>query len=103
MNAITTTLAQQFADRMGNDGQRWHTDNAESFAEVAEQMGATVEYSARAPRDSEEEPQRYIAGHRSSHASDDPIRYAFSDGSAVVAAGAAWDIEGAEPFSWAGA
>lgn len=31
------------------------------------------------------------------------IRYAFPDGSAIVVIGDAWNIEGNEPFSWAGA
>ena len=32
----------------------------------------------------------------------EPVRHAFSDGSAIVIVGSAWDIEGSAPFSWRG-
>lgn len=31
------------------------------------------------------------------------VRYVFPDGSGIVVSASAWDIEGDEPFAWAGA
>lgn len=98
-----TTIAEQFAAKLLDDGQNWETEDGVEFDELAEQMGATVTYSAREYTDDLDNPYVYVDGFQSEHISDDPIRYEFSDGSAVVAAGAGWDLEGEERFSWAGA
>ena len=64
-------------------------------------MGATVTYSAREYDD--DNNLHYVDGLHSSYIADDPIRFEFRDGSAVVVAGAGWDFEGADRYSWAGA
>ncbi len=71
------TAAERFAERLGNDGLRW-----EGFEELVEEMGATAQCGGETTRD--------------------PVRYVFPDGSAVVAAGDGWDVEGATAFSWKG-
>jgi len=96
-----TTIAEQFSAKLNDDGQNWETDEGTSFEDLAEQMGATVTYSSREYDDNGE--MRRADGYQGGHISGDPIRYEFSDGSAVVVAGDGWDLEGAERYSWAGA
>jgi hypothetical protein len=82
VEAIST--AQAIAARLGNDGTRFQTDDGATLDALAREAGADVQ-------------------DRSDGAEIKARRYLFADGSAIVEAGAAWDIEGAEPFSWAGA
>jgi len=95
------TLAIQFAERMGCDGQTWETADGIGFVELAESMGADVTYSSRDGRDEDGEP-KYVDGYEGGYISGDPIRYRFPDGSAVVEAGDGWDLEGDTRYSWAG-
>lgn len=95
-----STAAEQFAAALGDDGQNFETDNGISFDNLAEQMGATLMYSAREYADDIDNTMTYVDGFESSHISGDPIRYAFPDGSAIVLAGEAWDIEGTDRYSW---
>jgi hypothetical protein len=79
----TQTTAEQIAERFGNDGQNWRDNAGAHLDEVCEAACVSC---------------RWRDGYRTG----DTYRYVFSDGSAIVVAGDAWDIEGAEPFSWAG-
>jgi hypothetical protein len=74
------TLAEQVADAMGNDGQRFESADGRDLSEVCEQYGATAEYGELRTATL--------------------TRYVFADGSAIVATPDAWDLEGGEPFSW---
>ena len=87
------TLAQQFADRMGNNGQIWEDPNGTEFEIILMSMDAKVTYSAR------DHSGAYVDVDRDRYIDGDPIRYEFPDGSAIVEAMDAWDIEGPTRFS----
>lgn len=72
------TIAEQIAQELGNDGTRWRTADDVTFDELM---------------------QRH---HGRCQQQNNTDRYVFSDGSAIVAGGACWDLEGKEPFSWRG-
>ena len=97
-----TTMAQQLAARLNNDGQCWIDADGCDFEEIAVELGVTVEYAQRTGEYNDAGEMIYTAGSRSSHIADDLVRYAFPDGSAIIASGDAWDFEGKTPFSWAG-
>ena len=94
------TVAERFAAELGDDGSTWETPDGRTFAELADSLGASPEYSRRVY--GSDGGIRYDYGFPRDHFAGDPVRYGFGDGSAVVAAGDGWDIEGPEPFSWAG-
>jgi hypothetical protein len=75
------TTAERIAEMLGDDGMRFETEDGRTLDELTEEAG----------------------GHIIKHETQDLWRYLFPDGSAIVAAPGAWDIEGATPFSWAGA
>jgi len=74
------TTAEQIAEMLG-DGQRFETEDGRTLDELAEASEART----------------------AKHETKELWRYLFPDGSAIVAAPGAWDIEGPTPFSWAGA
>lgn len=76
------STAEKVAKLLGDDGQRFETENGDSLDYICAQVPGT-----RKAYDEEREL----------------TRYEFPDGSAIVAGVGAWDIEGDEPFSWAGA
>lgn len=76
------TIAEKIATQFENDGLNFHDAEDRHLDDVCEAL------ARREWRDG------YNTG--------DTYRYAFEDGSAIVVAGDAWDIEGAEPFTWAG-
>ena len=79
MKSMTT--AERIAGLLGDDGERWETDDGVTFDDLCAEAGAVrIRDSAR-----------------------ELTRYEFPDGSAIVAGVGAWDIEGDKPFSWAGA
>ena len=96
------SIAEVFAAKLGNDGMRLETDDGVESEDLAERMDAVVTYSAREYTDDIDQPYEFVDGYVGTHISDDPIRFEFDDGSAVVVAGAGWDIEGEERFSWEG-
>jgi hypothetical protein len=75
------TDAQRLAHLLGDDGQTWETEDGRTLEELAAARGAVVTAHPNRP---------YLT------------RYAFNDGSAIVASEGAWDIEGSTPWSWAG-
>jgi hypothetical protein len=64
---------------------------------MCEAHGAIPEYA------DETESGELIPRNRSSATTITRTRFLFPDGSAIVIAGDAWDIEGDTPFSWLGA
>jgi len=75
------STAERIAKILGDDGTSWETDDGLTFDDLCAEAGAVrIRDSAR-----------------------ELTRYEFPDGSAIVAGVGAWDIEGDEPFSWAGA
>lgn len=106
---MTKTIAQQAAEALRNDGTNWTTDDDESFADLMARLGAERDHGVAILDDEGEKvldeysQPTYRSGASSEHFSDAPIRHVFPDGSAIVEAGAAWDIEGEKPFSWASA
>ena len=94
------TQAQICADRLSHNGVPFQPDDGRSLAEVADEMGAIREYG-HARYDAETETRIVEPCARSQWIGDDPVRFVFPDGSAIVEAGCAWDLEGPEPFSWA--
>lgn len=84
MTTETTTTAATVARIMGDDGQVFVSADGRDLGDVAYEHGARLE--------------------RGEGAQWDAYRLAFPDGSAIVVVGnAAWDVEGSEPWSWAGA
>ena len=75
------TIAERIAGLLGDDGTCWEGKDGRHFDQLCEDAGADVSL------DRERELKRYL----------------FPDGSAIVAGVGGWDIEGNEPFSWAGA
>ena len=75
------TTAMRIAEMLDNDGQCWKAENGRTLDELATEADATVFHDFER----------------------DLTRYLFPDNSAIVASGGGWDIEGDEPFSWAGA
>lgn len=94
-----STIAEQFAALLGNDGQVFETQDGLSFDELADKMGAIVTYSKR---DYSSGTLKYVDGFENDHVCGDPVQYQFTDGSAVVVAGDAWDFEGQSIFLWSG-
>ena len=76
------TTAERIAEQFENDGMVFDNRAGESLDRACEAVA----------------PKEWRDGYRTG----DVYRYGFPDGSAIVVAGDAWDIEGAEPFSWAG-
>ena len=77
------TMADKVAALFDNDGQRFNLDDGRTIhAVVVGDFGAVVD--------------------RSGGFVDSPVAYRFADGGAIVVHGDGWDIEGNEPFSWAG-
>ena len=74
------TIAERIAGLLG-DGTCWESKDGRHFDQLCEDAGADVSLDR----------ERELKG------------YLFPDGSAIVAGVGAWDIEGDEPFSWAGA
>lgn len=74
------TTAEAIAYHYGDDGQRCEDDHGTRIEDVCDDLG-----------------QR--EGH---HERSDISRHEFDDGSALVIASPTWDVEGDEPFSWAG-
>ena len=74
------TIAERIAGLLG-DGTCWEGKDGRHFDQLCEDAGADVSLDR----------ERELT------------RYEFPDGSAIVAGVGAWDIEGDEPFSWAGA
>lgn len=75
------SVAQYIAHLLDDDGQCWEAADGRDLDTLAKEAGAEVTY----------------------HDTRELTRYYFSDGSAIVAGVGGWDIEGDEPFSWAGA
>jgi len=75
------TTAEYIARLLRDDGQRFETEDGRTLGDLAEAAEARV----------------------AKHETKELWRYRFPDGSAIIAAPGAWDIEGTTPFSWAGA
>lgn len=96
------SIATYIANEFGNDGGVFEIDTLGGsliLEEYCEHMGASVEYGlSRYDYETEAEVVERVS--RSSGFNH--IRYVFPDGSAIVVAGDAWDVEGDTPFSWHG-
>ena len=75
---------------LGNDGQNFER-NGVTLDEIASDLGAVVTYSARY-YGADDGELRYIDGSKSGHMDGDPVRYEFSDMTAIVVAGDCWDF-----------
>lgn len=94
------TRAQILAELLEDDGQRWETRDGQTLDALCRAAGAMLSYGQS---EWDDEARAYRVREVSRGDIHSHTRYAFPDGSAIVAAGDGWDIEGAEPFSWAGA
>ena len=89
-----TRMADQVAEILGMDGQHFYAPDGTELSEICAKLGAEKQYADLThagnilPRDF------------SSITTDTRTRYLFTDGSALVVSGDAWDFEGPEPFSW---
>ena len=80
---MTHTVADKVAALFDNDGQHFELDDGRTLHDVmVDDFDATV--------DSLDDIV------------DTPVAYRFADGSAIVVIGDGWDVEGGEPFTWAG-
>ena len=94
------TTAEKIAAQFDNDGLRFEDASGNALEAVCDDAAVRGE-KARSQWD--DERKDYIAVPVSwGESAYDRIRYIFADCSAIVIAGEAWDIEGAEPFSWSG-
>lgn len=89
-----TQDAKTDAEKMADLG--YHGDETEAVHAACVAAGATISYArTRFTEDGFEVEETWSGG--------DPnaVRYEMPDGSAIVVdGGAAWDVEGEEPFSW---
>jgi hypothetical protein len=101
MTAIQLTTAETIAAQFGNDGMRFEDNQDRHLTDVCEEASVSREKGRHVYDDDDMLTEAYesISWSESIY---DVVRYEFADGSAIVIAGDAWDIEGAEPFSWAG-
>lgn len=96
------TIAEQVAT-LFDDGQSFETDEGLTLDEVCcDKFDGIRQYGVRKHRDDASQSQDWVAGSTTEHFAGDPIRYEFTDGSAIVEHGEGWDIEGKKPFSWKG-
>ena len=86
------TTAQQVAEIMGEDGQLFTAPDGRFLDTVCRQLGAEIQRG----------DGQMIEG-RDAPIDPDSTRFVFPDGSAIVDCLAAWDVEGATPWSWEGA
>jgi hypothetical protein len=94
------TIAEKVAGLLDDNGWRWETDDGMSFWKLMDHHNAKVQYGySRWNKETEE--QEVEVCDKGDYFAGDPVRYEFADGSAIVEAGDAWDIEGKKPFSWA--
>ena len=93
------TTAQKIADMFDNDGLRFTSLNGDDWDDVMQAHSARTRY-ANTERDENDETQVVEVSASDVHTGT-IIRYEFKDGSALVVAGDAWDLEGETPFSWA--
>ena len=91
------TIAEQIADLLGNCKTNFMT--VIDLNDIARSRGAYVDYATL----SYDEDGAPVATLLEDGKIPDLVRYTFLDGSAIVAAPACWDIEGSEPWSFAGA
>ncbi len=75
------TLAEQFADALNNDGQRWETEGGMQFRDLIEYISPWGVSQ-----------QRVDMG--------DITRYVLADGSVIVEGANCWDIEHSELAFW---
>ena len=78
-HSFPATDAAAIARMFGDDGLTWEAGGVQ-LSDACKALGAT----------------------RTHNDVRDLTRYLFADGSAIVAGGEAWDIEGPTPFSWEG-
>lgn len=76
---MTMTTSERVARMLQDDGTKFYTEDGKSLHELATEAGATAE----------DHPEKHYL-----------TRYAFADGSAIVASENGWDLEGSEPWSW---
>lgn len=95
------TTAERIAELLGGDGQNFTSRSGRTLEDLCDERGARTA-KARVRYNDETGEDEVEAVSRSEDIFD-RIRYTFADGSAIVIAGDAWDIEGPTPFSWAGA
>lgn len=91
-----STISEQVAAALGNDGTIFERDGA-TLEELCATQGVEPEYSARQYTDGR---LGYVSGSRASYIAGDPVRFEFPDGSAIVISGDGWGVEGDTPFSW---
>jgi|GEM_PF-4558600 hypothetical protein len=84
------TTAEKIAARLGNDGGNFATQGGTSLVELVRRFDAKLIFSRR--NQTEGGNAVYVEGIISDHLAGDPVRYHFSDGSAIITKGSRWDI-----------
>ncbi len=100
-------IATAVGAAVGMDGTRFTVCRGGSYADgiklddIAKAAGGIPEYADKVWDEEEDDYKLYFID-RSSLTTSSLVRHVFSDGSAIVESGDAWDFEGDEPFSWRG-
>lgn len=93
--------AQQISSLLHDDGTVFDSNDGRSLTDLVAEYHGTTKFTIR-HRDDDGEIA-YSEGAQSSYFSGDPIRHEFSDGSAIVEIGGAWDFaDKSDPFGWNG-
>jgi hypothetical protein len=93
------TTAERIAEQFFNNGLKFEDGDGNSLQEVCDEASVS-RHKGRHVADGRLDEYETVSWGESIY---DAVRYEFADGSAIAIAGDAWDIEGEEPFSWAGA
>lgn len=111
MTSRPRTRADRAAETFGRERQITSDADASDLRAACLEHNARVEYSNRDyTHVGPDHPDfaatggtgilyRHVVGSPYAHIEGDPIRYRFTDGSAIVQHGTAWGVEGREPFS----
>ena len=100
-------IAAAVGAAVGMDGTRFTVCRRGSYVDgikledIAKAAGGVPDYADKVWDEEEDDYKLYFID-CSSVTTSSLVRYEFSDGSAIVESGGAWDFEGNEPFSWRG-
>jgi hypothetical protein len=102
----TKTQAELIAEALGEDGRNFETAYGRSLVDLVNEAGGRTEYARFVMDEADEgwgDCGHYVEISRGDADSNTTVRYVLPDGSALVAAGDCWDVEGPTPFVMSGA
>lgn len=93
-------IADKIADMFPGGGTQFDTADGVSLDDACITLGGRAQHGRRIRNDDGEDTDEVEIINPGEASSDTMLRYIFDDGSAIVLAGDAWDIEADKPFSW---